>query len=626
VVPPTLSYGTALNFTTNTAVSPIIPTSTNVAPFGYNNTFASPDGSQWGYRTVKRDSHGNLYLLTNFTYNLTRFPTDGSDPTSFVPVLAFALDANDNIYTYDLFAKTLNKIAAGTGEVTTMTTGLDFIDYITVAKSGDIYVSGSSDNLIKKIPAGGGAPVAIGTGFNSPTGTAFDAAGDLYVGDRGNNKLKKIWLSTDGHTSDVADIGIPSAVTIDKANNIFVFSQGDRQIHELPANGSGQQVIVSDLYIQGLDVDKKGVLNIASGGYNNVLAISPTGGYFIDKMLPAGLSFDQATGIISGTPTAVSAITNYQVTAYNGIENITTNFTIKVASTDANLTALTISSGTLSPAFSADTLNYSALVSAVTASVNITPTVVKAGTTVTYNGQTYASGSAINVALSAGANTIPLLVSAAGGETKTYTITVAKGIIPGLDYGPGNKTFALDVAASPVIPTASNVAPFGYNNSIVPFGNDVGGGKDVATDSHGNVFMIDTAGLITKYAPDGSVVGTINTIDNGALAIAIDKDDNIYTTNLTGGITRIAAGTGQKTIYATGGNDWYDIAVDKNGAVYVADISDNTVKQIPVGGGTAVVVGTGFNQAASIAVDAAGDVFVGDLGNLKIKKIRMSTY
>src|SRR6202012_829830 len=40
-------------------------------------------------------------------------------------------------------------------------------------------------------------------------------------------------------------------------------------------------------------------------------------GYTIDKQLPAGLSFDTSSGIISGTPTAVTPAANYTVTAYN---------------------------------------------------------------------------------------------------------------------------------------------------------------------------------------------------------------------------------------------------------------------------------------------------------------------
>jgi len=54
-------------------------------------------------------------------------------------------------------------------------------------------------------------------------------------------------------------------------------------------------------------------------------------GYTISPALPPGLTFDSATGTISGTPTAASAAANYTVTAYNAngsdlaVVNITIN-------------------------------------------------------------------------------------------------------------------------------------------------------------------------------------------------------------------------------------------------------------------------------------------------------------
>ena len=41
-------------------------------------------------------------------------------------------------------------------------------------------------------------------------------------------------------------------------------------------------------------------------------------GYIISPALPAGITFDPGTGIISGTPTATSSATDYTVTAYAG--------------------------------------------------------------------------------------------------------------------------------------------------------------------------------------------------------------------------------------------------------------------------------------------------------------------
>lgn len=50
--------------------------------------------------------------------------------------------------------------------------------------------------------------------------------------------------------------------------------------------------------------------------------------YTIDKALPAGLTLDPTTGIISGTPTAISPATDYNITAHNA--GGTNTFTVKI--------------------------------------------------------------------------------------------------------------------------------------------------------------------------------------------------------------------------------------------------------------------------------------------------------
>jgi len=96
--------------------------------------------------------------------------------------------------------------------------------------------------------------------------------------------------------------------------------------------------------------------------------------------------------------------------------------------TDANLSNLAISSGTLSPTFAADTTEYTASVGSDVNSLIVTPTIEYSGATVKVNGTSVTSGSASQaISLSSGTNTIPVVVTAADGTTtKTYTITVTK--------------------------------------------------------------------------------------------------------------------------------------------------------------------------------------------------------
>ena len=50
---------------------------------------------------------------------------------------------------------------------------------------------------------------------------------------------------------------------------------------------------------------------------NHIIRKVVATGYTITPALPAGLSFDVTTGIITGTPTALSAAANYTINAYN---------------------------------------------------------------------------------------------------------------------------------------------------------------------------------------------------------------------------------------------------------------------------------------------------------------------
>jgi alpha-tubulin suppressor-like RCC1 family protein len=91
-----------------------------------------------------------------------------------------------------------------------------------------------------------------------------------------------------------------------------------------------------------------------------------------------------------------------------------------------NLTNLTLSSGSLSPAFAPDTMAYTATVAV--AFLTITPTVPDATATVTVNGALVASGSAsAAIPLSLGTNTITTVVTAQDGiTTSIYTAVVTR--------------------------------------------------------------------------------------------------------------------------------------------------------------------------------------------------------
>ncbi len=100
------------------------------------------------------------------------------------------------------------------------------------------------------------------------------------------------------------------------------------------------------------------------------------------------------------------------------------------ASSDADLSGLTLSAGTLDPAFARDSLSYTATVANSVTSLTVTPTSNHDGTTITVNGASVSSGKASRaISLNVGENAIAIVVTAEDGTTtKTYTVIVARGV------------------------------------------------------------------------------------------------------------------------------------------------------------------------------------------------------
>lgn len=94
-------------------------------------------------------------------------------------------------------------------------------------------------------------------------------------------------------------------------------------------------------------------------------------------------------------------------------------------STDANLSSLSLGSATLSPAFAAATISYTATTTNATNVINAVPASAGAQVDVTVNDETVENGSAAT--WQTGSNTVKVTVTAEDGTTtKTYTVTVTK--------------------------------------------------------------------------------------------------------------------------------------------------------------------------------------------------------
>ena len=188
--------------------------------------------------------------------------------------------------------------------------------------------------------------------------------------------------------------------------------------------------------------------------------------------------------VVSGTPSgeiplAVGPnIVTTVITAQDGvtIDTYTVNV-IRAPSSNANLIGLTVSQGTLSPAFNSGTIAYADTVSNSTTSMTATPTDADSTATITVNGMPTASGTASNaIPLAVGSNTITVIITAQDSvTTHTYTVIVYRG---------------------------EAEADISSNNVLTPNGdgkNDYWVIKDIALYPHNNVTVFDKGGRVIYY-------------------------------------------------------------------------------------------------------------------------------
>lgn len=152
-------------------------------------------------------------------------------------------------------------------------------------------------------------------------------------------------------------------------------------------------------------------------------------------------SSDYKSMLVNGADSELGAVSSVNLAVgVNSIpvvltaqDNTTTTYTINITraaaqqSSDATLSGLEISEGTLSPTFTSGTRNYTASVANSVSSIDVTPTVTSSVyQSLTVNGAPAESGEANSVELAAGVNNIPVVVTAEDGTVATYTISVTR--------------------------------------------------------------------------------------------------------------------------------------------------------------------------------------------------------
>ena len=197
---------------------------------------------------------------------------------------------------------------------------------------------------------------------------------------------------------------------------------------------------------------------------------------------------------------------------------VTTSVTVTIipANQNANLSNLTISSGTLTRDFAATTTSYVVEVEAATASLKVTPTTAEVDAKVTVNDRLVASGSAsyaIPLALGA-ASPIRVEVTAADGTTiQTYTITVHRAAdrtapmvaITSEAAAPLTEAFTLTITFSEAVTGFEGSDIQVTNGTVTDFsGSEMSYGAEITPSASGEVRVEVGAGVAEDRAGNGN--------------------------------------------------------------------------------------------------------------------------
>lgn len=300
--------------------------------------------------------------------------------------------ADNNLYVADYGANNVRKVTP-LGVASTFAGGFSRPYGLALDTVGNLYVAVCGAGTVSKVTPGGSIST-FASGFSSPVGLTIDTGGDLYLANFMGTTVSKVTLTAPTVTTPTnAGTASTAGTTATLGGNVT--SDGGATI---TARGVVCSVTATNPNPKLSDVDA-----------TNVVGTGTTGAFTVS-----------ATGLTAGTGYSYAAYaTNSRGTTYSPVGTFTP------LSTDATLSALALSAGTLAPAFAAGTTSYLASVASGTASLTVTPTATQANARITVNGTTVAVSGTI--ALNVGANLITTIVTAQDGTmTKTYTVTVTR--------------------------------------------------------------------------------------------------------------------------------------------------------------------------------------------------------
>ncbi|MGD8190189.1 tandem-95 repeat protein [Brevibacillus ginsengisoli] len=353
-----------------------------------------------------------------------------------------------------------------------------------------------------------------GIAYGGNTYVAVGDGGTVLTSGNGTTWSKNIVLGEEGN----------SFLNVMFANNMFIAVSDSRKIYTSGDGMNWTPQFTSTVPLYGIGYGNSKYVAVGAGE----VAISTNGTSWTSSDLSdTYYSIDYGNGKYVAAGAGGKLLTSTDGSSWSNVENANTStdlFAVRYSaeqggfvtvggnsntaiirsqSINSNLSNLTVSAGSLSPAFASGTLGYTATVGSEITSVTVTPTAKDsdAKIEVRVNGGTYstiASGQASgSLSLNYGTNTVDVHVTAQDGTTnKTYTITVtrAEPNAPPTDITLSNNKIAENMALGTVIGTLNAVDPTpGETFTFSLVGGDTGSFTIVGNELESNaVFDYET--------------------------------------------------------------------------------------------------------------------------------------